>query len=267
MSYFRKALIGFGVLVLAALLLVWFLPARWLVPSIESRLQGVRLEQVQGSVWNGSVANVVQADGRSMGRLDWQLSRLALLGKVRGQMKLEGPRLGFSATMQRVSADQIQLDAASLHATLDNADQRKPSSFGEPRGAMQITLDHALLQGGWPLELQAAMHWHDAALLTSDGLVPLGVLDGQATAQGGIVQVQLHDDGTGPLEAKGNLQVIPLGWRLDATLRERRPDAALHRWLAQFGHPDSEGRIHIQRNGGLADGASTSSGRRVKGQP
>jgi general secretion pathway protein N len=93
------------------------------------------------------------------------------------------------------------------------------------------------------------------------------VIDGQAHAQGGIVQVQLHDDGTGPLEATGELQLIPLGWRLEATLRERRSDAALHRWLLQFGLPDNQGRFHIRRIGGMAGSAPPNVGHAIEGQP
>jgi general secretion pathway protein N len=83
----------------------------------------------------------------------------------------------------------------------------------------------------------------------------VGELAGEAQAQGGVIQAQLHDDGHGPLQVDGQLQVIPLGWRMDATLRARRADPSLRAWLGQLGPPDDEGRVHVQRQGGLAGSA------------
>jgi general secretion pathway protein N len=246
-----------GLLVLVALLFVWFMPARWVLPRIEPRLHGLQLQQLQGTVWNGSAGQLRGADGHVLGRLQWHLSRLALLGKMRLQVDLEGPQLGLAAMIRRSSADQIELSEVTLRAGLNLLDQRTTSPFGQPRGELQLHIEHALLQGGWPLQLQAEAHWHDAAMQTKNGLVALGELSAQAQAQGGIVQAQLHDDGKGPLQVDGQLQVIPLGWRLDATLLARTADPALHRWLQQLGQPDSAGRVHIQRKGGLASGSST----------
>jgi general secretion pathway protein N len=268
LKYLRKGLLGLGVLVLAALLLLWFLPARWIVPQLEPRLHGLTLGQVQGSIWNGSAGQVRGADGRVAGRLQWQLSRLALIGKVRAQWIFDGPQFGVSGSMNRLSADQTEFSAVSMHVDLTLLDQRMATPLGQPRGELQLHVDRALLQGGWPLQLQAGAQWHDAAMQMPNGRVSLGELAGEATAQGGVVQAQLHDDGHGPLQVDGQLQVIPLGWRMDATLHPRYSDPALRQWLDQFGPPDSEGRFHIRRNGGLA-GSSTASGadHHITGQP
>ena len=42
MKYLRKCLIGLGVLLLVAALLLWFLPARWAMAWIEPQLQDRR---------------------------------------------------------------------------------------------------------------------------------------------------------------------------------------------------------------------------------
>jgi general secretion pathway protein N len=259
LKYLRKGLLGLGVLVLVALLLLWFLPARWIMPQLEPRLRGLALEQVQGSIWNGSAGQVRGADGRVVGRLQWQLSRLALIGKVRAQWMFDGPQFGLSGSMKRLSADQTEFTAVSMHVNLTMLDQRTATPLGQPRGELQLHVRHALLQGGWPLQLQGEAQWHNAATQMPNGPVPLGELIGEATAQGGIVQAHLHDDGHGPLEVDGQLQVIPLGWRVEATLRPRHSDPALRQWLEQFGTPDSDGRFHIRRNGGLA-GSSNADG-------
>ncbi|GAA0887942.1 type II secretion system protein N [Rhodanobacter soli] len=255
MKSLRKCLIGLGTLALAAAVLLWFLPARWAMPWIGPQLHGLRLQQVQGTVWHGRAGEVVAADGQMLGQLQWQLSRRALLGQVRLQLQFEGPRLAFSGGAQRLPDGQIEVSGASVRAELSAWVHGPMSSWGQPRGELQVTIDHALLQGGWPMQLQAQAQWPQALMHTHDGDVALGALQAQASAQGGVIRAQLHDDGHGPLHVDGKLQLSPLGWRLDATLRARQTGPALRRWLATLGPPAADGSVHIQRRGGLAGSA------------
>ena len=55
-----------------------------------------------------------------------------------------------------------------------------------------------------------------------------------------------------PLQVRGELQLSPLGWRLDSTLRARHGDPALQRWLARLGPVAPDGSVHIRQAGGLA---------------
>jgi len=251
----RKCLIGLGMLALAAAVLLWFLPARWAVPWIEPQLHGLRLQQMQGTLWHGRADEVVAADGRALGQLQWQLSRRALLGQMRLQWQFEGPQLAFSGGARRLSNGQIEVSSASMRAELAAWGHGAASPWGQPRGELQVTIDHALLQGGWPLQLQAQAQWSHAIMHTHDGDVALGKLQAQASAQGGVILAQLHDDGHGPLHVDGKLQLSPLGWRLDATLRARQTDPVLRRWLARLGQPAADGSVRIQRRGGLAGSA------------
>ncbi len=259
MKPLRKCLIGLGVLMLAAAVLLWFLPARWALPWIEPKLHGLHLQRVQGTLWHGRADEVVAADGQAQGRLQWQLSRRALLGQVRLQLQFEGPRLAFSGEVRRLPDGQIEVSGANVRAELSALPHVAVSPWGQPRGELQATIDHALLQAGWPMQLQAQAQWPQALMHTPEGDVALGTLQARASAQGGVIRAQLHDDGHGPLHADGELQLSPLGWRLDATLRARQTDPALRRWLARLGPPAADGSVHIQRRGGLAGGAPTPS--------
>jgi general secretion pathway protein N len=255
----RKCLIGLGVLTLAAAMLLWFLPARWAMPWIEPQLHGLHLQQVQSTLWQGRADEVVAADGQALGQLQWQLSRRALLGQVRLQLQFEGPQLAFSGGIRRLPDGQVEVSGASVRAELSAWVHGAVSPWGQPRGELQVTIDHALLQGGWPMQLQAQAQWPQAVMHTRDGDVALGTLQAQARAQGGVIRAQLHDDGHGPLHVDSELQLSPLGWRLDATLRARQTGPALRRWLARLGPPAADGSVHIQRRGGLAGSASAPS--------
>ncbi|HEY8329640.1 MAG TPA: type II secretion system protein N [Rhodanobacter sp.] len=255
MKSLRKCLIGFGVLALAAAVLLWFLPARWAMPWIEPQLHGLHLQQVQGTLWHGRADEVVAADGQALGQLQWQLSRRALLGQMRLQLQFEGPQLAFSGGVRRLQDGQVEVSGASVHAELSAWAHGAISPWGQPRGELQVTVEHAVLQGGWPMQLRAQAQWPQALMRTRDGDVALGTLQAQASAQGGVIRAQLRDDGRGPLHVDGELQLSPLGWRLDATLRARQTDPALRRWLARLGPPSADGSVHIQRSGGLAGSA------------
>ncbi len=257
LKYLRKYLPGLGLVLLAAALLLWFLPARWVTPWVEPQLHGLRLQQVQGLLWDGRAGQVVAVDGRVLGRLQWQLSRRALLGTLQLQLDFDGPQLAFSGGVQRLPGGQTAWREVNLRAELAALDpymvnQYRKSPLGQPRGELQLTIDHALLQGGWPLQLQAQAQWRHAVMHTRGGDVALGDLQWQAQAQNGVIQAQIHDDGKGPLHADGQMQLSPLGWRLDAMLRPRQTDPALRRWLAGLGQPAADGSVHIRRSSVLA---------------
>jgi general secretion pathway protein N len=109
------------------------------------------------------------------------------------------------------------------------------------------------------MTMDVQLRWQHAGLRTLDGNVELGNLFGTARAQAGMIQLQLHDDGQGPLQMDGQLQLSPLGWRLDATVCARHTDPVLDAWLSRLGPADADGNIHIQRHGGLAANAGSPS--------
>lgn len=257
MKLLRKCLLGLGVLVLAAAVLLWFLPARWALPWIEPQLHGLRLQQVQGSLWDGRAAEVVAADGQVLGRLQWQLSRRALLGHAQLELQFAGPQLAFSGGVQRLADARVGIDNVDAQAQLAALDAYLASPLGQPRGELQLMIEHAVLQGGWPLQLQAHVQWHAAVMHTRDGNVALGSLQARVQAQDGMIRAQLRDDGHGPLRVDGELQLSPLGWRLDATLQARQTDPALRHWLADVGTSGADGSVHVRRSGGLAPASPT----------
>ncbi len=252
MKYLRKGLIGLAALLLAAALLLWFLPARWMQPRIEARLHGLRLAQVQGLLWDGRAGQVLTADGGVLGSVRWRLSRRALLGEGRLQLDFSGPQLGFAGAMRQLPDGRVDWQAVTLRAALTALPARLASPWGQPGGTLQLVVPHALLQGGWPLQLQATAQWQHAVMQTSVGALALGELRARAQAQGGVIHAQLRDDGQGPLQVQAQALLSPLGWRLDATLRARQTDPTLRRWLSTLGPADADGTVHIHRRGGLA---------------
>ena len=244
-----------GLLALLAIgfLLLWFLPARWAMPWLASRLPGVRLQQVSGLLWDGHAEQVLSLRGQNLGQVSWQLSRRALLGDTLFSVNLSGPRLAFTGQMAgRNSADALWTDV-HLHADLDLLPANITLPMGQPRGSVELTASHIQLHGGWPLELDAQILWQRAALLIPrNGEIVLGTL--QLTLQGsnGVITGHLQDDGQGPLRIAGELQLSPLARRFTAHASVRDANIPLQRWLTSLGRTDAGGITHINYSGGLA---------------
>lgn len=259
MKHWRTALAGLLGLLLIGLVLVWFMPARWVVPLIAGRLNGVRLEEVGGLLWQGHAGRVVSAKGEDLGQLDWQFSRRALLGDPRWLVDLQGARLQFHGHMQGRSATEALWTDVHMRADLGLFDARLALPAGMPRGTLKVDAPKVQLQGGWPLVMEARLEWQDASLLTPrHGELPLGALQLAMHGSNGVIEGHVYDSGKGPLRIDGRLQLSPLAWRFNAVAAPRGPTPALTRWLASFGPVDADGVTRIHYSGGLA--AATSGG-------
>lgn len=255
MKSWRKLLLGVVLLLVLAAVLLWFLPARWALSWMQPQWQGLQLQQVSGSIWNGSAGALLDTRGQTLGRLQWQLSRRALLGQPQLRWQLAGPKVTFSADVRRRAGDEVEARDVSLRVTSDVLSHPLVTAWGQPRGELRARIPHAVLRAGWPMQMEASVTWRDAVMHTVQGDIALGQLGATLQARGGLIHADLRDAGQGPLQLKGTLQVSPLGWRLDATLRTRQADPPLRRWLATLGTPAADGSVQLQRHGGLAIGA------------
>jgi general secretion pathway protein N len=240
------------VAVLGLAALAWNVPARWALPWITPRLHGVQLQGVGGSLWDGRAERVVLPEGRVLGRATWQVSRRAVYTPTPVHVELDGEQLAFSAAMRSLPGGRTEWTDVRLHADLAAWPVGQVVGLGQPLGDWQMTAGQVLLQAGWPLRMDLQARWRDAALRTPSGLLPLGELAWTGTARDGVVDVRIHDVGTGPLQTQAQFLMSPLGWRLDAQLRQRGSNPLLGRWLAGLGTVDAAGIVHVQRHGGVA---------------
>lgn len=251
MTYLRKILLGFGVVLLAVAVLLWFFPARWAVALVATRLHGMQLRHVTGSVWQGQAGQWRDRQGHDLGRVQWQLSRRVLWGDIRLQLDIKGPQLDFSGGVRKVSSDTYDWRNVRARVVLGAPWQSWLASVGQPRGEIRLSVDHALLRNGWPMGLQGTAHWRDGSVRGADGELALGDWLVQAQAQDGWIKAQFRNEGDGPLRGHGQVQGNLLGWRLQATLQPRDPDRALRQSLHRWGTVDVDGTVHVDRRGGL----------------
>lgn len=241
---------GLALLLIIVLLVLW-LPARWALPLVQPRLRGLQLRHVHGSVWEGVADDLLAADGHRLGRVRWQLSRRALWGRLALELHFDGPGMQASGRLQRDVQGRQAWDDVQARMALSGEPPLRVFVGGDPQGTLELHLAHVLLQANWPLQLDGRMQWHDAAMRTAQGRVPLGELAIDLHGRNGVLQATLHDLDHGPLQLDGQLQASPLGWRLNAALRARGGDPALRRWLGTLGPLDGNGWLHLHRSGGL----------------
>ncbi|MFC4762424.1 type II secretion system protein N [Dyella koreensis] len=247
-----RAALALFVVLLALGALVAFLPASWVKPQLEARLHGLRLEGLSGTVWQGHADKVLAVDGSDLGRLDWTLSRRALIGDTQLGVELFGAWGRFRGQMHKLDARREEWSALHIESDLVTLSERFLPVGSRLRGLLAIDVARLVLQGRWPLDLDAKAHWDEARLLGQDHIFGLGNLQLQAQGEGGVVQATLQDDGNGPLQLSGQFDLSPLGWRYDIKAKPRQPDPALSQWLAGFGSTGADGTMHVQRSGGIA---------------
>jgi general secretion pathway protein N len=256
MKRLRFVFAGLAALVVVVAVLVWWMPASWVVPFLGPRLHGLQLRQVDGTVWHGRADRLLSADGTALGSVEWSLSRRALLGDTELDLSLRQPQLRFQGHMHQLSGMQdewshvvLSLDPAMLDI--------EPWLHAKPAGELQLNIARAVLQGGWPMQIDAAAHWTHAAVHTAAGVATLGDMSAKITGDNGVLQTTLSDDGNGVLHMSGLLTFSPLGWNLQMDLKPRQSDAVLEQWLHTLGSLAADGSVRLGYRGGLAQMHST----------
>lgn len=251
MRHLRTLLAWLAVFILALGALVWFMPARLALPLMQSRLHGLRFNQVEGTVWQGRAGQLSAADGSALGSLAWTLSRRALTGDVQLGLDLCQPQWQVQAQMHRLSDTQQDWHDVIVHADMAVLGIQ-PLLQGEPQGQFDAHLAQAQLQGNWPMQIDAFGTWTHAAVRTEHSTLPLGTLLLRVNGQAGVIKAALDDDGRGPLQTAGRLSFSPLGWDLRLDLKPRGENPALLRWLHGLGPAAADGSVQLRYRGGLS---------------
>jgi general secretion pathway protein N len=247
----KRWLVTLAIILLALGAVVWFIPASWALPLLQSRLRGIRFEGLSGTLWEGRAEQVSIGNDPPLGSLTWTLSRRALLGDVRVGMYLHQPQLQLTAQAHRVSSGQIDLRDATLHMDMAMLGTQ-PWTRGQPQGQFDLQVPQARLQGVWPMQLDATGNWSQASIRTEQGDVPLGTLMLTMNGESGAIRGTLNDDGSSPVQTSGRLSLSPLGWDLQFRLVPRSEDPAVMRWLRSLGTPAADGTLELRYRGGLA---------------
>lgn len=242
----------FVVAVLLALAaLAWWFPARWAWQWVNDDYPAVHVDAISGSVWDGEAQGLV-VNGQHLGHVDWSLSRMAIFGRLHGQVDLDGAGVMIHGHVARVDDATVVVDNTDFSVPMERLKVLWPTGMSLA-GTVVGHVDKLRLTDGWPVQLQAHVRWQSARINDQGQDVTLGDIQSRWTAPGGsVIHADLADAGHGPLRLRGQFVATALGWRLNADMRPRGAHPDLRRWLERLGQRQPDGSVRMQRHGGLA---------------
>ncbi len=245
-----KILFVLGVLLLAlAAGLIAFMPAKFALDALGTRLGALKLDDVSGTIWRGRAGSAT-VNGWAMGALDWNIHPLAMLGgRLDADLGLQGAEFrgntfaSIAAGNVLLRNTQFSMDAQRLQPAIDI-----PSL--QLRGRVDIALSEAELVAGFPRKLKGEAHWRDAAV-SGEAEALLGTLSAQfQSADDGAIIGTLQDEG-GPLALEGQFRAAFTGYEADAVLSARDGNPQVIRALSYVGEVQPDGSSLLQIRGRL----------------
>lgn len=236
-------------LIVAASLLVFlaavvaFLPASLVLSRFESRLPGLRFEQVSGTVWRGASGRIAVGP-QELGRVRWSLSPWSLasgalsleIDWVGAERRVSG-RLWRRGSQLRLAEVDAVLPASVLQGVLEQPSLR---ALGE----VHLAIDHLDIEDGQATRVQGEAWWRDAAV-GGAAQARLGDLHARLYLAGPeAVGGELSDRG-GPLALTGGFTLTRAGYRTEAQVQGRTPELA--EALQWVGEPLPDGARRLIR--------------------
>lgn len=239
-------------LILIAVLagLIWAFPARWAWAWFGPKNPALRVEGIEGRIWQGRALRVWFRD-EFLGRLDWTLSPWSLLrGMPELRFRMSGGTVVASALVVRRGEGQIELPR--LHITL-------PARLLEPAldipalvllGAVEIDVEQAFLNRFVFERGRARIAWRNAAV-SGAAEAHLGDLfaELEATAAGRL-DARLYDGG-GPLAVEGFFEWRGLRYRGEARLAARAGAVEVAEALRYAGELQPDGSVLYRVEGSV----------------
>jgi general secretion pathway protein N len=252
MRALRVVLAILVVLLVAAAVVAWTMPAQFAWRLVAARLPVLQLQGVEGSVWHGSAAAASVA-GQPLGRLQWTLAALPLLrGDLHAATELAGASLHAHGTVVRHRDGAIDIRDAHVEAPAAPLQQALSLGGVQPLGTISADIADARIRNAWFEALDATVHWRDAGVVGSaqarfGAINAVFSLDAQRRVHG-----EIRDDGKGPLAVDGRFDAEPDGYTLTARLAARdAQDWQTQEALQYLGQRQSDGSVLLRAEGHL----------------
>ncbi|MGI9301160.1 MAG: type II secretion system protein N [Gammaproteobacteria bacterium] len=238
--------IVFGLFVYA-LALVATAPATLALPYIPPH---VRAYGVDGSLWHGNAENV-QINAFELGRTDWTLDPLPLIGAKLGA-NVEVKRSGLQGT-GRLTAGRtdVEINDADITADAVLINPYLRQFAGAIQGIFDVKLATLAFDQQKVNVADGNVMWREAQI-SAPFQIPLGEVSATLTQKGNNVEANISNNG-GQLGVKGKIILQP-GWRyqIDVQLQplEGLPEA-IRSGLGLIGKPDARGAVRLRQQGQL----------------
>lgn len=238
-----------GLVVLFLVIVAATLPAATAYRYAEPRLQPLRLQGIEGSLWNGRAAQA-SVYALPLGELRWTLDPWAAVGlRARGEMALSGRDLTAST----------RLDATRDRMLLQDASARLPASVLAPAldipslvllGELDLKLQALELRAGMLQTANGVLAWRRAGVSGAAEARFSDVLVTFSSPRDGLIEGVVSDDG-GTLDASGSVVIERERFRAEVRLAVRGDDPHLAEALRYVGERTADGASLLRVEGTL----------------
>ncbi|CAG9298374.1 type II secretion system protein N [Celerinatantimonas diazotrophica] len=210
------------------------------------KLPGVQLLGVQGSLYQGQIAQVMWR-GQSLGKLHWQLAPWALLkGRVNEQVSVDGRLSGSLDLYQSMFSKGVN----NLHLTFSGQSLSELTSLPvKIQGQFKVTVSKWALSGRRCQRLNGQIHWLQPQLSTLLGRLNLSPIQLEMSCSKGHYVAKVNHQGA-MLVLQGNAQLSGARWQVDLQARptEHFPKR-LRVLLDPLGAPSPDGFYSFRTTG------------------
>ena len=219
--------------------MAWSLPARFVYDRFGARVQPLRLQGIEGTLWSGKSAMASYA-ARPLGLVQWRLEPLALLrGSAQGELRLEGVQVraasGFRASGRRVV---LERSTATFPASLMAPALDIPAL--NLLGDVQVDMSDVVIEDGVIRSVIGTMTWNDVGV-SGAAEARLGKLVVEfAPRVDGVVEGLVRDAG-GPMQASGRFELRGLQFNAEIKLNARAGHEHIREALLYVGERSLDG--------------------------
>ena len=238
-------------LVLIGAVVAFTLPARLAYQWAADRLGPLRLDGVDGTVWEGH-ADGVSAFNQPLGALTWQVARWPLLSRrVEADLDLSGGQVQAKGHVVRDALGEIHASgvAFSFPATLAEPAVDIPAL--KLHGEIVGRLEEATLRGGWVAGAHGAARWQHAGVSGQAEARFGDLLIDFASQTDGSIAGTVKDDQSSNLAVNGQFVVRAGEFDAQAVLSARNEDMNLREALQYIGQPQPDGTSLLKIHGQL----------------
>jgi len=226
---------------------LWQLPLNFAKPYAEKYTQGLKMGDVDGTIWNGSAENIAFNE-INFSHIDWKVSPLKSLQTLSLALSfnISDTDLKISGFAGLTPNKTLILDKTKfdIGAPYLNKLQRNVSLVGDVKGLIQ----HAEIdQKNLPV-VNAIIDWKNAAV-TAPMTLPSGDYKAiiRPNSEGLLATLSSFE---APAELGGKI-TLNKAWLYDANLSLKSSNPSISPMLGLLGKKDADGSVHIKRTGDL----------------
>lgn len=225
--------------------LIWQLPLSFAKPYAEKLVEGLKLEGVKGSVWNGSAQRLI-AKNNDFGQVSWKLKPLQSLTSLslKSSFTINGNQLSADGVAGVTPSKKIILDDTKFE--VDASYLNNFQSQAKLSGDLQGDIHHAELEENTLPVLDAVIDWKKAAV--SSMLVKLTEGDYNFVvtpdSEGLIIKPTSKK---APLNLNGEVK-LSKEWILQPDIKVNSTNQSLAGMLKLAGKIQADGSTHITQS-------------------